>query len=204
VRIPDSTVSAAGPDIVVEPVDDEGRIVSFDDDFDDIDGDWLDRGHRNLNDIAGETQAYAFTPGRVYLNLEGREPRGSVPEAEYDAVRADLKADLEALEGPEGRPVAKRVVETEDAFRGAHDEIAPDLVVIPNEGFDLKGTFKPKDDVFSDGPRNGMHSFEDTALFVDDPDARVGDADLFDIAPTILDLLDVEFERTDFDGASLV
>ncbi len=204
VRVPDSTASDAGPDLVVEPVDDETSVVSFDDDFDDLDEDWLDRGHKNLNDVTGDTRAYSFTPGRVYLNLEGREPRGGVPESEYEAVRSELREELEAMEGPEGRPVAKRVVEKETAFRGAHDEIAPDLVVIPNEGFDLKGTFKPKDGVFTTGPRNGMHSFEDTALFVDDPDARIADADLFDIAPTLLDLLEVDFERTAFDGASLV
>ena len=49
-----------------------------------------------------------------------------------------------------------------------------------------------------------MHSFDDTALFIDDPDASIGDADLLDIAPTILELMDVEFSRGEFDGASLV
>jgi uncharacterized sulfatase len=206
VRVPDSTGGDAGPDLVVEPVDDAERVVAFHDDFEGLDDDaeWLDRGHRNLGDVTGDTRAYSFTPGRLYLNLAGREPRGSVSEDDYETVRDELRADLEALEGPDGRPVAKRVVDGETAFRGDHDEIAPDLVVIPNHGFDLKGTFKQKEDVFTTGPRNGMHSFEDTALFVDEPDARIGDADLFDIAPTILDLLDVDFERTDFDGASLV
>jgi len=203
VRIPDSTASDAGPDLVVVPVDDD-HVVAFHDDFDDLGADPIERGHRTLNDVTDDTRAYSFTPGRLYLNLEGREPRGSVPQSEYEAVRAELKADLEAMEGPDGRPVAQRVVAKEDAFRGDHDEIAPDLVVIPNHGFDLKGTFKPKDGVFTTGPRNGMHSFEDTALFVDEENARIEDADLLDIAPTILDLLDVDFERTDFDGASLV
>jgi predicted AlkP superfamily phosphohydrolase/phosphomutase len=207
VRVPDSTGSDAGPDLVLEPVDDDDRVVAFHDDFeglDDDDAEWLERGHRNLGDITSDTRAYSFTPGRLYLNLERREPRGSVPEDDYESVRDELREALETLEGPDGRPVAKRVVDGETAFRGAHDEIAPDLVVIPNHGFDLKGTFKQKEGVFTEGPRNGMHSFENTALFVDDPDARIGDADLFDIAPTILDLLDVDFERTDFDGASLV
>ncbi len=156
-----------------------------------------------LGDIAAETTAYSFIPGRFYLNLEGREPRGSVPEDEYDTVRDELKADLEALEGPEGRPVVDRVVEKEDAFRGAHDDIAPDLVVIPNKGFDLKSGFKGGGEVFDTGPRNGMHSFDDTSLYIDDPDVTIDDADLLDIAPTILDLMDIEYSRGEFDGASL-
>ncbi|WP_394740405.1 alkaline phosphatase family protein [Natronococcus roseus] len=168
---------------------------------------WLsfeDDEPEELGDIATETTAYSFIPGRFYLNLEGREPRGSVPEDEYDEVRDELKADLEALEGPNGNKVVDRVVEKEAAFRGDHDDIAPDLVAIPNKGFDLKSGFKADSEIFTSGPRNGMHSFDDTSLYIDDPDASIGEADLYDIAPTILDLMDLEYNRGEFDGASLV
>ena len=173
---------------------------------------WLERNgwlsyegddHDSLGDIGADTRAYSLIPGRFYVNLEGREPRGAVPQEEYEAVREELKADLEAMEGPDGRPVADRVVTKEAAFRGDHDDIAPDLVVVPNHGFDLKSGFKGGDDVFATGPRNGMHSFDDACLFVDDEGTRVGDADLYDIAPTVLDLLELEVDRTAFDGASL-
>jgi predicted AlkP superfamily phosphohydrolase/phosphomutase len=167
---------------------------------------WLsyeDDDHEELGDISADTRAYSFIPGRFYINLEGREPDGAVPESEYEDVRAELKADLEALEGPDGRPVADRVVEKEDAFRGDHDDIAPDLVVVPNHGFDLKSGFKGHEEVFGTGPRNGMHSFDNASLFVDDPEVSIDDADLYDIAPTILDLLDVDYTRTEFDGATL-
>ncbi|MFB6183566.1 MAG: alkaline phosphatase family protein [Haloarculaceae archaeon] len=168
---------------------------------------WLsydDDDHSELGDIAEETKAYSLIPGRFYVNLEGREPRGSVPEDDYEAVREDLKAKLEALEGPDGRKVADRVVTKEAAFRGDHDEIAPDLTVVPNYGFDLKAGFKGDEDVFGKGPRNGMHSFDNATLLIDDPGARIEDVDLYDVAPTILDLMDMEFDRTQFDGTSLV
>ncbi|GAB7020075.1 alkaline phosphatase family protein [Halostagnicola bangensis] len=157
-----------------------------------------------LGDITDDTKAYSFIPGRFYINLEGREPRGSVPEEEYDEVRDELKAELEALEGPDGRKVVDRVVEKEAAFRGDHDEIAPDLVAIPSNGFDLKSGFKADSNVFTTGPRNGMHSFDDTSLYVDDPNVTIDDVDLYDIAPTILDLMEIEYSRGEFDGASLV
>jgi len=166
--------------------------------------DFEDDDHEDLDDVSADTRAYSFIPGRVYLNLEGREPRGAVPEAEYDAVRDDLKADLEALEGPDGRPVVERVVEKEAAFHGDHDDIAPDLVAIPHDGFDLKAGFRPQEAVFDTGPRNGMHNFHDATLFCDDPDVRVhGDVNLFDVAPTVLDLLDVEYDAAELDGRSL-
>ncbi|MFD1640764.1 alkaline phosphatase family protein [Halohasta litorea] len=167
---------------------------------------WLsyeDDDHSELGDISDDTRAYSLIPGRFYINLEDREPRGSVPQDEYDEVRAELKAELEALEGPDGRSVCERVVEKEVAFRGDHDDIAPDLVAIPNHGFDLKSGFKGHDEVFGVGPRNGMHSFDNATLLVDDPDVSIEDADLFDIAPTILDLMEIEYDRTEFDGASL-
>jgi len=168
---------------------------------------WLsyeDDDHDELGDISDDTRAYSLIPGRFYINLEGREPRGSVPKDDYDAVRSELKDELEAMEGPDGRKVAARVVEKEGAFRGDHDDIAPDLVVVPNHGFDLKSGFKGHENVFGKGPRNGMHSFDNASLFVDDPDVEITDADLYDIAPTILDLMDVEYARAELDGASLL
>jgi uncharacterized sulfatase len=166
--------------------------------------DYDDDDHSELGDISDDTEAYSLIPGRFYVNLEGREPNGSVPQDEYEQVRSELKAELEALEGPDGTPVADRVVTKEDAFRGDHDDIAPDLVVVPNHGFDLKAGFKGSDDVFGVGPRNGMHSFDNATLLVEDDSARITDADLYDIAPTILSLLDHDYDRSEFDGASLV
>ena len=160
--------------------------------------------HDSLSDIADETRAYSLIPGRFYVNLEEREPRGSVPQAEYEATRDELKAMLEDLEGPDGNPVVERVVAREDAFSGDHEDIAPDLVAIPNAGFDLKAGFRGSDEVFDTGPRNGMHSFSDACLFVDDPVASVEHVDLFDLAPTILSLMEIDYEGGAFDGRSLV
>ncbi len=168
---------------------------------------WLsyaDDDHEELADIADDTKAYSFVPGRFYINLEDREPRGAVPEDEYEAVRAELKEKLENLEGPDGESVVERVVEKESAFEGDHDEIAPDLVAIPERGFDLKAGFKGDKDVFGTGPRNGMHTFDNATLVVDDPDVRVdGDVNLFDITPTILELMEMDFRAEEFDGRSL-
>jgi predicted AlkP superfamily phosphohydrolase/phosphomutase len=157
-----------------------------------------------LGDIADGTEAYSLIPGRFYINLEGREPRGSVPEEEYEQKRDELKTALESMTGPDGEPVVERVETSEDAYRGDHADIAPDLVAIPNHGFDLKSGFSGEGPVFGTGPRNGMHSFDNACLYVDDADARVADADLYDIAPTILSLLDIDYTRGSFDGTALV
>lgn len=159
--------------------------------------------HGSLSDIAGDARAYSLVPGRFYLNVEGREPDGVVPESEYEAVREELRTDLESLTGPDGRQVCKRIVDGETVFDGDHDEIAPDLVVIPADGFDLKSGFGGKKSVFTEGPRNGMHKFENSLLYSTDSDLDIEGSNLFDVTPTILDLMDVEHDG-DFDGDSLL
>ena len=185
--------------ISVDPADEVALTGDLDPDRDPI-----EYTHTELGDIADDATAYSLIPGRFYINLEGREPRGSVPEDEYEQVRAELKEELEALEGPDGRKVADRVVTKQEAFRGDHSDLAPDLVIVPNHGFDLKSGFKGRKNPFVEyGARNGMHSFDNATLLIDD-DVRVRDADLYDIAPTILDLMDIDYKRGDFDGSSLV
>lgn len=158
-----------------------------------------------LADISPETQAYSLIPGRFYLNLEGREPAGSVPESEYEAVRERLAEALLDITGPDGESVIASVHRREDTFDGQYDDMAPDLVALPEDGFDLKAGFGTEGPVFDTGPRNGMHRFDNAALFVDDPDITIPDeADILDIAPTILDLMEIDADGATLDGQSLV
>ena len=158
----------------------------------------------SLEDVSADTEVYSLIPGRFYVNLEGREPAGPVPAADYEETRTAVAEALRDLTGPNGEPVVERVVEKEDAFYGDHDDIAPDLVAIPTRGFDLKAGFKGHDDVFDRGPRNGMHTFDDATLVVDDPAVGIENADLLDIAPTVLRLMGVDYDGGVFDGRSLV
>ena len=145
----------------------------------------------SLADIDIDSRAYALVPGRFYVNLEGREPNGRVPADTYEAVRSELATALEGIRDPEGRPVIDRVVDREEAFTGEHTDRAPDLVAIPEGGFDLKAGFDPSAPVFSSGPRNGMHTFENATLIVDRPVDVPAEPDLLDIAPLLLDFLDL-------------
>ena len=168
---------------------------------------WLEYAtddHDELGDIDGTTRAYSLIPGRLFLNMDGREPDGTVPEDEYDPVRDELIADLEALTGPDGRAVCRKIVRGENAFSGDDTEIAPDLVIIPADGYDLKAGFTDKDEVFATGPRNGMHKFENACLFSTSSDLDMTDVDLLDIVPTILELMDVDVDTDRLDGRSLI
>ena len=157
----------------------------------------------SLDDIDQDTRAYSLIPGRFYINLEDREPRGTVADEEYEQVRDELADDLRALEDPDGEPVVERVVYREDAYDGDNYERTPDLVAIPTRGHDLKAGFDADADVFKKGARNGMHTFDDAAFLVEGADVDATDADILDVAPTVLDLLDIDTPEA-MDGESLV
>ena len=108
------------------------------------------------------------------------------------------------MTGPDGDPVAARIVDGEAVFRGDHAGIAPDLVMLPTDGFDLKAGFAGGESVFTTGPRTGMHAFDNATLYSDVSDLDLAEADILDVAPTIFELMDAEYDRTMFDGVSLL
>jgi len=66
--------------------------------------------------------------GRLFLNVQGREPEGCIPAGEYESARAEIKQALEELGDENGRPIGTRVFRPEDVYREVNN-IAPDLIV---------------------------------------------------------------------------
>jgi predicted AlkP superfamily phosphohydrolase/phosphomutase len=65
---------------------------------------------------------------RVFLNVRGREPNGTIEPADYEKVRDDLKARLEATAGPDGAALGTLVFRPEEVYRTVRN-VAPDLIV---------------------------------------------------------------------------
>ena len=135
-----------------------------------------------LNIDPARSQAYTLIPGRVHLNLKGREPAGIVPLEEYDAVRERLAKDLLELRAPNGDRVIDRVRTREELYwgDGAHgpepercresllkDGTAlgrgPDLVAIPVDGYDLKMGLAASE-TFVTTALEGMHTYDDALI----------------------------------------
>ncbi len=153
------------------------------------------------------SRAFCMIPGRIYVNVRGREGAGSVDPGEYETVRERLTADLLALQSPEGEPVIRRVVRREELYwpggadrpdpsRSAPVDVPPygqaaDLIAIPYDGFDLKmGMIAPK--TFIRTELEGMHTAHDAMLFTRGVEPPSGDADIRRLAGPILDALDVD------------
>ena len=65
---------------------------------------------------------------RIFFNVEGREPRGVIPAAQYETFRNEMKQRLEALTDPQGRPLNSLVFKPEEIYRHVRN-VAPDLIV---------------------------------------------------------------------------
>jgi predicted AlkP superfamily phosphohydrolase/phosphomutase len=125
---------------------------------------------KSLEDIDGRSQAYSLIPGRFYINLKGREPRGSVePGGEYLDVREKIAARLMELRHPQtGEPVIERVEMREALYGEETSGVAPDMVALAHYGYDLKDQVNGRE-LFQPGKLKGMHTFDDAFLFVNRP-----------------------------------
>ena len=66
--------------------------------------------------------------GRLFLNVRGREPEGTIDPADREKVREELRTKLEAMEDPDGRPLGTRVIKPQDVYPEVRG-LAPDLIV---------------------------------------------------------------------------
>ncbi len=153
-----------------------------------------------LTQIDENTRVFSMTPGRIYINLRGREPRGGVePGAEYETLRDEVIEKLMTLVDPEtGERVLEAVKRREEIFAGAALERAPDLLAIPRDGYDLKSTLG-SDELFMSSPITGMHTFGDAFWLIRGRQFAEGTPRVEDGAATVLRLLGEEIPDH-FDG----
>ncbi len=137
---------------------------------------------KGLEDIAPGTRAFALDPNRIYLNLKGKFPKGSVEPSEKKPLLDEIAAKIEGLEY-NGRKVVRRVFRAEDVYSGPLVPRGPDLIVIGEYGYDMKGSVKKKE-VFSRSSLQGMHTWDDAMFWSaseEGPDLAISD-----LAPIIL------------------
>jgi predicted AlkP superfamily phosphohydrolase/phosphomutase len=142
----------------------------------------------------------AFVRSRVELgvriNLAGRDPSGVVSADEYEAVREDLIDLLSSVQTPDGEPVFETVCPVEEVFQGPYVEDAVDVITVP-AAFDQYLSVALLGDRF--GPPSEPYNHKRTGVIaaagaaVDDAAGVPDDANLFDVAPTVLAPLDVPY-----------
>ncbi|XVH31962.1 alkaline phosphatase family protein [Haloferacaceae archaeon DSL9] len=130
----------------------------------------------------------------VRINLEGREPNGTVSEAEYERVRDELIEKLEAVKAPDGQPVFEEVTPRETYFHGKHLDKTVDIVTVPRD-FDVFLSEQLRGEYFGRAePWN--HKLDGIFAAAGEGIDRAADLDgahIFDVAPTIMAALGVPY-----------
>jgi predicted AlkP superfamily phosphohydrolase/phosphomutase len=145
---------------------------------------------------------------RLSLNVEGREPQGTVPAHEYEHVRAELKAKLEALGDEQNQPIGTVAYRPEELY-SQQNGIPPDLLVYFGElawrSIGQVGTGSVHVLENDTGPDDANHAPEGLYLLAaEGVETGPGEErDLRDIAPTLLTLLG-EPVPGDMEGRSLI
>ena len=149
-----------------------------------------------------------WTDGVVRINIEGREPEGSVAKEDYDRVRDELREKLKGLKDPDtGECIVQDVYNREDIYRGPFVDEAPDLLVLTRE---TSYVFSP---ALDDGPvlerpedpSPAPHRME--GIFIGHgpgigKEGNLTDLHITDLAPTVLYLMGKPIPR-DMDGKIL-
>lgn len=148
---------------------------------------------RNLEQLHPDSMAYSLDPGRIFINLRGRERDGRVePGREYERVRDELIAAVESLtlsdHGAVAHPVLK-AYRREELYRGPYLEQAADIILAPTDGYDPKGAFYKEGLVHKDAMMVGMHTYDDAFLYVGRAGLEDGVVSILDVTPTVLSLM---------------
>jgi len=131
---------------------------------------------RGLEDVQASSRAFALDPNRIYLNHRGRFPKGCVDASERKGLLEEIAGKLGTLE-LDGRRVVRRVFFSEDIYSGPHAGAGPDLIVLGEPGFDMKGSVKKKE-VFGRTDLQGMHTWDDAFFWAagdHGPDLAIAD-----------------------------
>ncbi len=108
------------------------------------------------------TKAFALDPARIYLNLKNKYPKGSVGPKDQEKILRDLEQLFGSLEIDNQR-VIRNVYHKEEIYSGPRLDNAPDLVLVPNPGFNLKASLK-EDRLSGRDVFTGKHTLDDAFL----------------------------------------
>lgn len=117
----------------------------------------------------------------IHLNVEDRDPEGTIPQSKYEKVRSDLIEKLEAIRDPDGNLVFDAARPREEVYEGKHFEDAPDIALFPRDyQYDVSGSIL---DTFR---RNPHKNHKPNGILLSNRSlSEIDQASIYDISPTV-------------------
>ncbi len=136
---------------------------------------------------------------RIFLNVEGREPKGVVKKSEYEKVRDDVAEAIKSVRGPNGEKWNTKVFYPEEIYPVCRGD-KPDMIVYLDDLYwRSAGTLGWETNYLLEndtGPDDAVHA-EYGVFSLKLPEtceSREIQCEIYDFAPTILKLFDVKTE----------
>jgi len=129
----------------------------------------LDNDRRKkYNRIKEESTALTLDPARIYLHRKNRYPKGRVLKSDGPKIIDQLKKYFARIE-INGEKVIKKIHQGPKIYQGKEAGRAPDLVLVPKAGFNLRGRLTRN--FYRSSKLSGMHN-EDGFILVKRPDGK--------------------------------
>ena len=135
--------------------------------------------------------------GRLFLNVQGREPQGVIPAEEYERVRDQIADKLSELTDESGVNIGTVAYKPQDVYGECHN-IPPDLMIYFGDLFWRSvgsvghGEIRTRENDI--GPDDANHAEEGIFIMYDPRQEGRGKVEGFhvmDVAPTLLDLFEL-------------
>jgi predicted AlkP superfamily phosphohydrolase/phosphomutase len=134
--------------------------------------------------------------GRLWLNVQGREPHGLIPKADYEKVRAEISQKLESMADHQGQPLNTTCYKPEDIYREVRNVPSDLLIYFGNLHWRSVGSLGHQDIYTFEndtGPDDANHAQDGMIIYYDPKQdlngKHLSGLQLMDIAPTVLQLL---------------
>jgi len=135
---------------------------------------------------------------RIFMNVHGREPNGTIPKEDYEMVREELRNRLLNIRGPSGETFANKVFTPEELYGSPKGDM-PDLMVYFDDLYWRSAGTVGHNSLYLDendtGPDDSVHWHDGIFILYNkrksNHRAQPSRHTIYDVAPTILDMMQI-------------
>jgi predicted AlkP superfamily phosphohydrolase/phosphomutase len=132
---------------------------------------------------------------RIFLNVKGREPNGTIPPEDYERERDELRHRLQQVRGPNGEEFRNKVYTPEELYGVALGD-KPDLMVYFDDLYWRSAGTLGHNSLYLDendtGPDDSVHWYDGILILYSKKlgnKSQIERMSIYDVAPSLLKIM---------------